>query len=176
MTIRKETPLFAIRRSEIRVLRTRRQVGLVFDNIIMIYPQSTVYALESLRYLAGLPKGTVVKAKAVAVKLDIPEHFLAKILTDLARKKMVSSTKGPNGGVALSIDPKKVTLLKILEALDGLINLKDECVMGLKNCSGHDNCVFHESWAKFKKEILAKSKNMTLADLSSPITDKNEGN
>ncbi len=150
-------------------------VGLVFDNIILIYPQSTVYALESLHYLAGLPKGTVVKSKEVAVKLNIPEHFLAKILTNLARKKMVSSTKGPSGGVTLSVNPQKTTLYKILESLDGLVKLKDECVMGLKNCSDHDKCVFHDSWGKFKNEILTKSKNLTLADLSSPITDINEG-
>lgn len=132
----------------------------------MIYPQSTVYALESLRYLAGLPRGTLVKTKDIASRLDIPGHFLAKILTDLVRKKYVSSTKGPGGGVKLSVDPKKVTLFKILEVLDGLMNLKDECVMGLKDCSGRESCIFHEPWGGFKKEILARSKQITLADIA----------
>ncbi len=141
----------------------------------MIYPQSIAYALESLRYLASLPKGTIVKAKELANKLDIPAHFLAKILTDLGRKRLVTSTKGPSGGVVLSIDPKKVTLYKILEALDGIANLKEECVMGLKSCSGNNSCIFHESWGSFRKEVLARSKKMTLADLSTLSNAKNEG-
>ncbi len=135
----------------------------------MIYPQSITYALESLRYLASLPKGTVVKAKDVARELDIPAHFLAKVLTDLGRKRLITSTKGPTGGVTLSIDPGKVTLYNILKTLGGITNLKEECVMGLKDCSGKDSCIFHESWGSFRKEILVRSKKMTLADLSNPI-------
>ncbi len=138
----------------------------------MIYPQSIVYALESLRYLAGLPRGTIVKAKEVASELDIPAHFLAKVLTDLGRKRLITSTKGPNGGVTLSIDPGKVTLYNILKVLGGVTNLKEECVLGLKSCSGQDSCIFHESWGSFRKEILTRSKKMTLADLSTPSNAK----
>ena len=58
-------------------------------------------------------------ARVIAEREDIPAHFLAKILQELARKGMLKSNKGPSGGFALRIAPEKLRLLDIVEALDG---------------------------------------------------------
>jgi len=57
--------------------------------------------------------------KNIAEQEQIPAHFLAKILQQLARKGLLRSSKGPTGGFAMRVDPAEVRLLDIVEALDG---------------------------------------------------------
>ena len=88
------------------------------------------------------------------------------------RKKFVTSTKGPNGGFSLAVDPNTVTLYRIMAATDSLTSLEDECVMGLRFCSSEAPCAFHDSWLKFKEQVVARAQKLTLADLSRIIIAK----
>ena len=85
----------------------------------MIYSRSAEYAIRACVHLALAPEGRFVMARVIAEREDIPAHFLAKILQELARKGMLKSNKGPSGGFALRIAPEKLRLLDIVEALDG---------------------------------------------------------
>jgi Rrf2 family iron-sulfur cluster assembly transcriptional regulator len=85
----------------------------------MIYSRSAEYAIRACVHLALAPEGKFVMVRAIAEHEDIPAHFLAKILQDLARKGMLKSNKGPSGGFALRTPPEKLRLLDIVEALDG---------------------------------------------------------
>ncbi len=138
----------------------------------MLYPQSTAYIIEALGYLAALPAGRTIKARDLAQDLEIPEQYLAKILSQLVRKRFVTSTKGPNGGFALAVDPGKVTLYRIMAATDSLSSLEDECVMGLRSCSSATPCAFHHSWLEFKEQVVAKAQKLTLAELSKIVMAK----
>ena len=131
----------------------------------MIYPQSVSYAIEALSYLARFSPKTFYKVKDIAKELDIPEHFLGKILTQLVRKKLLASSKGPTGGISLAKAPHKISLFNIIEALDALDDLKDKCILGLRNCSDTDCCPFHEESKRFKMGIIAVAKQTTLAKL-----------
>lgn len=138
----------------------------------MIYPQSIVYALEALGLLAALEPDRSIKVKEIAKSLDIPEHYLGKVLTLLVRKKFVSSNKGPTGGFQLSPKTRNMTVYRLLASLDGLIALEDNCVMGLKKCSNETPCLLHESWLAFKQDATVKFQTLTLEDLSKIIMMK----
>lgn len=138
----------------------------------MLYQQSTAYAIEALGYLATLPPGETMKAKTLAQILDIPEPFLAKVLSQLVRKRFVSSSKGPNGGFALAVDPGSVTLYRIMAATDSLAALEDECVMGLHSCTSAAPCAFHESWVKFKERVVGQAQSLTILDISAIVVAK----
>lgn len=138
----------------------------------MIYSQSIVYALEALGYLAAFEPNRSMKVKEMAKSLDIPEHYLGKVLTELVRKKFVTSTKGPTGGFQISPSTRKMTIYRILASLDGLTALEDNCVMGLKKCSDDTPCVLHESWSAFKRDAIVKIQNLTLQGLSKIIIVK----
>ena len=133
----------------------------------MIYPQSVIYALEALCYLARLSPNTVVKVKDISTQTDIPQHFLGKILTQLVRKKLITSSKGPTGGVALARNPRSVTIYDIITALDAQDVLEDKCILGLEECSDHNSCPFHKEWGRFKKGISDISRKTTLKQLAS---------
>lgn len=72
--------------------------------------------------------------KEVAVGIDSPEHFIAKILQDLSRKKIIQSMKGPNGGFFVDKEGRSTTLAEIVKAIDG-DRILNGCGLGLKNSS-----------------------------------------
>jgi Rrf2 family protein len=130
----------------------------------MLFSQSVTYAIESLRYLSKLPPKTIRKTKTIAEELGIPEYFLGKILTQLVRKGILVSFKGPTGGVSLKAKPEKLTVHRIMKKLDVTFNFGDTCVIGLKKCSKSNPCPFHEDVMRFKQAIIDKSKNTTLME------------
>ncbi len=132
----------------------------------MVYPQSVTYALEALCHLARTTPGAYVKAREISSALGIPEHFLGKVLTQLVRRGLLVSHKGPTGGVALAKSPKKITIQNIFEALDAGEALEDRCVLGMNCCSDHDACPFHNQWGRFKQGVAATAKKTTLARLA----------
>ncbi|MCP4580500.1 MAG: Rrf2 family transcriptional regulator [candidate division Zixibacteria bacterium] len=131
----------------------------------MLYPRSVTYAIDSLSFLAGYEPNTFIKVKTIASELGIPEHYLGKIFTSLVRKKITISAKGPTGGVALAQDPAKLTLYAILEALDALEQIEENCVLGLNSCSGDESCPFHNEWGQFRDKLSSIARKTTLASL-----------
>jgi len=132
----------------------------------LIYPQTVSYAIEALAYLAQFSPKQFHKVKDIADQLDIPEHFLGKVLSQLVKKKLLISSKGPTGGIALSKDPKKIVLYDILTALDVIDIMEDKCILGLRQCSDNKCCPFHEESKQFKKGLMSIAKKTTLAELA----------
>jgi len=138
----------------------------------LIYPQATAYAIEALAFMSGLEEGQAVKARQLSKILDIPEQYLGKVMTQLVKKKYIKSTKGPTGGFVMAVDPTKVTLYRIMAALDSLTPLEEQCVMGLSQCSAETPCAFHERWVKFKEQAIAEAQNLTLDNLADILLKK----
>lgn len=138
----------------------------------MIYLQATSYAIEALAFLAGLDPGTPVKTRQLSEILRIPEQYLGKVMTQLVKKKYISSAKGPTGGFELIVDPEKVTLYRIMASLDSLSPLEEDCVMGLGQCSSDTPCAFHDRWVKFKEQVVNEAQKLNLEDLSKILLNK----
>ena len=78
--------------------------------------------------------------------------FLKKIMNSLSQKGLITSYKGPNGGVKLARPVNEITLFDIVEAVDGA-DIKTECFLG-SNCNEDNCCVVHYPWIKVKKEYI----------------------
>ena len=135
----------------------------------MIYPRHVVYSLEALSYLASLETRRTVKVRDMAKNLDIPRHYLGKVLTELEKKRLVTSSKGPNGGFTLAVNPDSITLYRILVALNGFEQLEDSCAMGLHRCNSDRPCVLHDLWTQFKDETILRTQKLTLEEFSSGL-------
>jgi Rrf2 family protein len=131
----------------------------------LIFSRQCEYALQAVTYLALRPEGEKTSIKELTGRLDIPYHFLAKILQDLTRKGLLISLKGPTGGFALATRPEKITLFQIVEAIDGEGFAKN-CVMGLSECSGRNPCALHERWAGIRDEIVGMLSSRNIAQVS----------
>ncbi len=137
----------------------------------MIYSRSTEYAIRALIPLALAPEGQYTMAKKLAEQEEIPSHFLAKILQQLARKGLLRSSKGPMGGFALRLAADKIRIYDIVEALDGL-QPYHLCIGGLGECPEEDRCPMHDGWVALHEAILDYLKENTIADLVVALDQK----
>jgi len=116
--------------------------------------------------------GLRVGVKQVAESIDAPEHFIAKILQELSRKKLVQSMKGPNGGFYLEDIDFKTSLADIVIAIDGN-NIYNECVLGLKACSQKNPCPVHYEYKEIKKNLIAMLEKNTIENFKDKLDSGN---
>ena len=112
----------------------------------LIFSRQCEYAIQAVFYLALKPGDGMTPIRELTRALKIPYHFLGKILQDLTRKGLLLSQKGPTGGFALRRAAGDITLLEIVEAVDGDGVLR-QCVLGFPECSGKSPCAVHGQWA-----------------------------
>ena len=124
------------------------------------------YAIKAVIYIgANSIEGQKIGIKKISADLDIPGPFLGKILQTLARHKILSSIKGPNGGFGLGRNPKDIRLIDIVEIIDGLDSYK-KCIIGVKDCTDLKNqCTLHSRYAPLREEINKIFENETIAEL-----------
>jgi Rrf2 family protein len=79
------------------------------------------YAAQALVHLARLPAGAWGRKRDIASAEGLPDTFLEKVLGRLVKAGLARSVKGPGGGYSLARAPKEITLLDIIEAVDGPI-------------------------------------------------------
>ena len=132
----------------------------------MILTKPTVYALRALSLLSRDFHGRVVKSRYLATRMNIHEAYLSRILSQLARKGIVTSQRGPSGGFRFAADPASVTLGDVLRSFDDTEALEKGCVMGPGACSEANHCCWHDSWSRFRSDALKVLETVTLKDLS----------
>ena len=81
--------------------------------------RSTGYALLAGGYIAKNQGKSVVLSQAISNQYDIPLEYLLKILQQLVRANVLRSKRGPRGGFSLARPAKKISMLEIIEAVDG---------------------------------------------------------
>ncbi|MDF1572191.1 MAG: Rrf2 family transcriptional regulator [Bacteroidales bacterium] len=103
--------------------------------------------------------------REISGKLEIPTPFLGKILQSLARNKLLISTKGPHGGFSLGRPAEDISLMDIVEIVDGT-DIFDTCLVRTTPCSDESPCGIHDSVTPIRKELKHFFLNQTIADLS----------
>jgi len=130
------------------------------------------YAIRAVLYLAiYASKNNKIGSKKVAELIDIPAPFLAKIFQTLSREKIISSTKGPNGGFYLNEIELSKNLMDIIECIDGLESFKS-CYVGLPRCSDENPCAIHHIAAPCRKVLI---KELTERSIQNFAQDTKEG-
>ncbi len=81
--------------------------------------RSTGYALLAMGYLGKHQKDGIVMSQDISKKYNIPLEYLLKILQQLVRANILHSKRGPRGGFSLARPPKKISLLQVIEAVEG---------------------------------------------------------
>ena len=81
--------------------------------------RSTGYALLAVGYLAKHQEEGIILSQDVSKEYNIPLEYLLKILQQLVKANILRSKRGPRGGFSLARPPQKITLLQVIEAVDG---------------------------------------------------------
>lgn len=113
--------------------------------------RETDYAIRCVLYLAG-KRGSVTMIDEISREKAVPKSFLAKILQKLSKGGIVRSYRGVKGGFELALDPEKVSLLDIIEAVQGPVAM-NACALDESVCSLSSSCSVHPAWVEIRKEV-----------------------
>ncbi len=122
------------------------------------------YAVRAVLYLARLDNTERAATSTVAQKQRIPPSFLAKIISQLSIAGLLHTSRGARGGVTLAREPQDITLLEVIEAIDGPIEL-NECVGEDASCAFDGDCPLRPVWCEAQKELVARLKSTNFQQL-----------
>src|SRR4051794_31098910 len=136
----------------------------------MIFSNATEYAIRGLAELACRSDGTgrPVMLDQLVEGTDIPRDFLAKIFQRLVRGGILTSTKGRGGGFALARPDHEITIMQIVECVEGPAAF-DGCVVGMEACNDHMPCPQHDLYKPIRQRLKAYVQTTTLADLAASL-------
>jgi Rrf2 family protein len=83
--------------------------------------RASSYALHAVAHMAAVGENRPLASHLIAQARGIPDRFLLKVLKPLVSAQILRSVKGPNGGYRLAKPANKITMLDVVEAVDGSI-------------------------------------------------------
>jgi Rrf2 family protein len=110
------------------------------------------YAIRGIVYLATRPGDQVCLLSEIAAAVDVPPTFLAKIFQQFSKIGLVKSYRGTGGGFVLGRAPEKITLLEVVEAVEGTI-IPNRCVVSTGDCPRDTTCNVHPVWVNIQKQV-----------------------
>jgi Rrf2 family protein len=116
------------------------------------------YAVRAVLYLARMEPNQRAATSQVAQEQHIPPSFLAKIISQLSIAGLLHTSRGARGGVTLAREPEAITLLEVIEAIDGPIML-NECVSDNSICTFDDDCPLRPVWCEAQEELVNRLRN-----------------
>ncbi len=131
----------------------------------LVPTRRTDYAIRAMLYLAH-QGGELAKADAIAAAMDVPRTFVPQVLQDLQRARLVVSRPSRNGGYALSRPASKISVLDIVEALEGSLS-DTECALRGGPCHWDQVCPLHWVWSSAREALADRLRTATLADVAS---------
>lgn len=128
-------------------------------------------AIKAVIYLSSKSEGgEKANIKEISSRIDASEHTVGKILQLLARKKIINSLKGPNGGFCLNEEQQEQPIINIVEAIEG-DDVFNECGLGLSKCSASHPCPIHDEY-KTARELMEKIfRERKVRTLCNAVTD-----
>jgi len=127
--------------------------------------QTGKYALRAMVYLAGSMNGRYHLVRDISQALDIPAQYLSKVLLILARRGLLESQRGRQGGFKLKIQANEINLYDILDSIenpDWFYN----CLIGSAKCDETKPCSLHPLWSGVRDRYLEFLRSTTLDKLS----------
>ena len=127
------------------------------------------YALRAMLYIANHEQTRVDPKKSattreIADEKLIPPSFLAKIISQLNIAGLINTERGARGGVSLKRKPEEISLLDVVEAIDGPITL-NECTTDPSLCAFGDSCPIHDVWCESQAELVSRLREATFDKL-----------
>jgi len=120
------------------------------------------YALRAIYHLTKLEPTERAATSHIAEEQHIPPSFLAKIISQLSIAGLIHTSRGARGGVSLARSPEEITILEVVEAIDGPIAL-NECTSSPESCPFGQNCPLRKLWCGTQADLVEKLRNTTFA-------------
>jgi Rrf2 family iron-sulfur cluster assembly transcriptional regulator len=146
----------------------------------VIFSNPAEYAIRALSELVLMSRevppgasrrGGFVMLDKLTDQAGLPREFLAKIFRQLVEGGVLASAKGPGGGFSLARPPHEISLLNVVEIIDGGHQI-DSCVVGLARCNDNVPCPQHDLFKPIRQRLRAYLSTTTLADTAASLKEK----
>ena len=124
------------------------------------------YALIAMKHLARKAGAQSTSAREIAEQYDIPIELLAKVLQRLVRTGLLVSTQGTRGGYMLSRAPKAISVVDVVQAIDGPFTVT-ACSTEKNDCEQYGKCSVRDSLWRIRERIAATLGTVTLSEMAS---------
>lgn len=132
----------------------------------MQFTRKAEYAVLALMDLALQEPGQYVLSRDVAIRQRIPVKFIAQIMAALSKAGWVEGQRGSQGGVRLGVPAEQLTLLNVIEAIDGPLAI-NPCLAGDYACPQEPTCPLHNTWSEAQQQMVEVLERTTIKDLAS---------
>lgn len=123
------------------------------------------YAVRAMVFLAQNQGEKPSPTRVIAKEKGIPTSFLAKIISQLSVAGLLQTSRGANGGVKLAKSADEISLLEVIEAIDGPIILND-CVAESATCTYDESCPLKPVWCDAQKMLVDHLSKATFAQFA----------
>jgi Rrf2 family transcriptional regulator, cysteine metabolism repressor len=140
-------------------------VGVICYTFCMLQISKRIqYGLYFLIALSCEKENKPISLTKISDQISLPYRFLSQIAGSLKAAKIIDSREGIKGGYFLIKNPREISLLDLVETLDGTLSLID--CQNRKICKDSDNCRLKKVWDKAKGEVETVLRNYNLADFA----------
>jgi len=122
------------------------------------------YALRAMVFLAQMEPNQRAATSQIATEQRIPPSFLAKIISQLSIAGLIQTSRGARGGVRLARPPEAVSVLEVVEAIDGPLML-NECSHDANACPFGESCPLRPLWCETQAEMVDRLRKTTFASV-----------
>lgn len=123
------------------------------------------YALLALSYMAVPGQRPTVSAREVSERHDIPLELLAKVLQRLARRGVLTSVQGMNGGYRLARAAGEISVAQVVEAIDGPLTLT-ACADAASDCDQFHKCSIRDPLHRIRERIASALSTCSIEELA----------
>jgi Rrf2 family protein len=134
----------------------------------LLFSQACKYTIRALVKMARHPEITQWSVHNLAKQIDIPAYFLAKNFQLLAKRDILKSSKGRQGGFSFAKPSDKITIIDVVETIDGT-ELAHQCTLGFPECGDDNPCPFHFDWKRIRAELVDVLANKTIAQFAHEV-------
>ncbi|WP_298493393.1 Rrf2 family transcriptional regulator [uncultured Algibacter sp.] len=130
---------------------------------------SSKYAIKAVLYLAiNSNEEKKVTVKDISTPINVPQAYIAKLLQELVKADIISSTRGPKGGFYLNEVNKNQPVINILNVIDGEKRLTS-CMLSLEKCKEEKPCPLHNILSPSRKKITHLLHLKSIKDLATEV-------
>jgi Rrf2 family transcriptional regulator, cysteine metabolism repressor len=137
----------------------------------MKFSSRAIYGMRAMLALARTHGQGSTFLKDIVERENLPGTYLEQLMVPLRKAGIVQGVRGAKGGYTLSRPPAEISVLAILEALEGPLNLA-ECPSGSGCCRNPEACALQELWEEGSRSLQATYAGVSLAALLERQQDK----
>lgn len=115
--------------------------------------RQTDYACRIILHLAMLPASSRVTVQEIAKRRIIPRVLVRRLATQLAKARLLTTARGKGGGISLARLPSEISLLDVVEAMEGPLVL-NMCTVNPQVCPLMEACPVHDEWVRARALLV----------------------